>query len=167
MYEFEIHQVQINAKLIVQSLQKLGIRQTRVNERYDIVLDTFSPDGPDKSTRKVSGSAYKISRQRALHHGTTLLNSNLQNISELLNSPARSFITARGTESIRSPVANLKISTRTFEGAVEKEFRNMYQLSIEEHPTRVLGQECMGIKDIRTGYEELRVSTSLHQRLSN
>jgi lipoate---protein ligase len=151
------------AELIVQALHGIGIDQAKVNNRHDIVVVEqlgSRNDTSNISTKKVSGSAYKISRQRALHHGTALLNANLQNISELLHSPARSLINARGTESIRSPVTNLKIGNRQFEEAVEQQFRKLYNLDDESHPTVMLGQECLEIGAIRSGYEELRVRPS-------
>jgi lipoate-protein ligase A len=140
------------AKMIVQGLHKAGLKEADVNERHDMVVRG------EKGSRKVSGSAYKISRQRALHHGTALLDSNLENISELLHSPARSFINARGTESVRSPVTNLGISQQVFEKSVEQEFREKYELNHEAHPTMAYGKECLDSAEVRRGYDELRVS---------
>jgi lipoate---protein ligase len=139
------------ANLVAEALRGVGIQEANVNERHDIVLEAHS------GSRKVSGSAYKISRQRALHHGTALLNSSLDNISALLRSPSLSFITARGTESVRSAVTNLGINTKTFESAVEQEFRALYGLEADLHPTTTFGQECLEIDEVRKGYDELRV----------
>lgn len=59
-------------------------------------------------TVKVSGSAYKLTRGRALHHGTLLISSpNLSRIGQYLHSPARPFIRAKGVESVRSQIGNL------------------------------------------------------------
>jgi lipoate---protein ligase len=75
----------------------------RVNERNDIVMNDRK-----KGVLKVSGSAFKLTRRRALHHGTLLFSSpNLKDIGEFLRSPARGFISAKGVESVRSPVGNL------------------------------------------------------------
>ncbi|KAI4121931.1 MAG: hypothetical protein LQ341_007356, partial [Variospora aurantia] len=114
------------AEMVVQAIRKTNPR-ARVNERHDIVLDPGEPlntvDRPDPEDthrtayaygngtlepRKVSGSAYKLSRLRALHHGTCLFNSpNISGISEYLRSPARPYMKARGVESVRSPIANI------------------------------------------------------------
>ena len=91
---------------------KLGIR---VNDRHDIVMPARSANGStladEPQTVKVSGSAYKLTRGRALHHGTLLFSSpNLKCIGSYLRSPARGFIDAKGVESVRSPIGNLRFS---------------------------------------------------------
>jgi lipoate-protein ligase A len=84
-------------------------------------------DGKAGSTFKISGSAYKLTRLRSLHHGTCLLRSpNLSNISGLLRSPAEPFIKARGVDSVRSPVRNVDLDPDVFKDAVVAEFAKMY-----------------------------------------
>ena len=115
-----------HTEMVVQAI-RVDNSRARVNERHDIVLDQGQrlpagsiPDPRDMyktaysigvnelSSLKVSGSAYKLTRTRSLHHGTCLLNSpNLDLISRCLQSPARFFIKARGVESVRSPVSNI------------------------------------------------------------
>ena len=115
-----------HTEMVVQAIRGDNDR-ARVNERHDIVLDQGQrlpagsiPDSRDMyktayslgvnelPSLKVSGSAYKLTRTRSLHHGTCLLNSpNLDLISRCLQSPAKSFIKARGVESVRSPVSNI------------------------------------------------------------
>ncbi|KAJ4307252.1 hypothetical protein N0V88_000633 [Collariella sp. IMI 366227] len=60
--------------MVVRALQRLGVRGVRVNERHDIVMDVDSSASSDDErglgTYKVSGSAYKLTRTRSLHHGT-------------------------------------------------------------------------------------------------
>ncbi len=84
-----------------------------VNDRHDIVMPVRDESGialvHDARTVKVSGSAYKLTRGRALHHGTLLFSSpNLKSIGSYLRSPARGFIDAKGVESVRSPIGNLR-----------------------------------------------------------
>ena len=90
---------------------KLAGQDIRVNERHDIVMDLATPNaGTDvhDSTVKVSGSAYKLTSGRALHHGTLLLSSpNLTSIGQYLRSPARPYIKAKGVDSVRSPIGNV------------------------------------------------------------
>jgi lipoate---protein ligase len=104
----------------------------RVNERNDIVMND-----PEKGVLKVSGSAFKLTKRRALHHGTLLFSSpNLKDIGESLRSPARDFISAKGVESVRSPVGNLfdipndeqlrKHVRWRLEMGIAGEFRKMY-----------------------------------------
>jgi lipoate---protein ligase len=87
----------------------------RVNERHDIMMPARDESGlapaKDAEEVKVSGSAYKLTRGRALHHGTLLLSSpNIKSIGSYLRSSARGFIDAKGVESVRSPIGNLRFS---------------------------------------------------------
>ena len=115
-----------HAELVTMAIREVNPR-ARVNERHDIVLDQgsvleesdwpdaadmhrtiFHPNSEENTPLKVSGSAYKMIRQRALHHGTCLLASaDLSRISQYLRSPSRPFIRARGVESVRSPIGNV------------------------------------------------------------
>jgi len=122
-----------HAEMVVRSLQSLteyDFGDVKVNERNDIVLKR----GPD--WLKVSGSAFKLTRGRALHHGTLLYSSPyLGQISQLLRSPGRPFIHAKGVESVRSKVGNLlwvpdhterEALKKAITGAIVREFWNMY-----------------------------------------
>lgn len=135
-----------HAEMVVRALGRLG-RQARVNERHDIVVDR--PEG----TFKISGSAYKLTRLRSLHHGTCLLRSpNLKLISPLLRSPAEPFLKARGVDSVRSPVANVDVGIEEFKDAVVDEFRAMYG---EEDVREDVGDEISGIPEVQKGMAEL------------
>lgn len=111
------------------AVEKMNVR---VNERNDIVMDD-----PRRGLLKVSGSAFKLTKRRALHHGTLLFSSpNLDSIGEFLRSPARAFISAKGVESVRSPVGNLfdllhgeqhrRMLRSHLEKRIADEFREMY-----------------------------------------
>ena len=109
----------------------------RVNERHDIVMDASKHLDRENGTLKISGSAFKLTRDRALHHGTLLFGSpNLHCISGLLRSPARDFIVAKGVQSVRSPVGNLfgitsdeerDYARKALERSIVREFRRMYK----------------------------------------
>ncbi|KAL8931519.1 MAG: hypothetical protein Q9216_007174, partial [Gyalolechia sp. 2 TL-2023] len=142
-------------EMVVRATRKTNPR-ARINERHDIVLDPGplldTRDHPQLDDthrtaflygegplvpRKVSGSAYKLTRQRALHHGTCLLSSpNISSISEYLHSPARPFLKARGVESVRSPISNIadgsnegmKLTSSTFQHQIINAFIDMYGL---------------------------------------
>jgi len=142
-----------HAEMVVRALRSLDIPHgVRVNERHDIVLDVSSSsaaaaaansslppaektgmndskqNGEAVKIYKISGSAYKLTRTRSLHHGTCLLSSpHLPFLSRLLRSPAAPYIKARGVESVRSPVRNVGVSNSDFEEAVVSEFRAMYE----------------------------------------
>ena len=99
-----------------------------VNERHDIVLRL----GGERGTRKVSGSAYKLTRNRALHHATCLVDSpNLKEISKLLKSPGAPYIKARGVDSVPSPISNLFPGSS--EQGMERFVRRVANVFSEEH----------------------------------
>lgn len=194
-----------HAKMVTRAIRESNLR-ARVNERVDIVLDQGSmleekvwPDPTDMyQTRfhrgngnspplKISGSAYKITRQRALHHGTCLLASaNLRGISDYFKSPARPFIKARGVESVRSPIGNVhhepKVSSisynNEFQSQIINAFAQLYGISERANPIALyekpdgellhdsadewaagwVGPELKRITGIQAGIEELKVS---------
>ncbi|CAK4026781.1 lipoate- ligase A [Lecanosticta acicola] len=160
-----------HAEMVVRALRSCGVARSRVNARHDIVLDqgergaATDPEDthctPYEATDfdtprplKVSGSAYKLTRDRALHHGTCLLSSpNLQVIPDYLHSPAKPFITARGVESVSSPVGNILLSNDEFIGSVQEEFAKQY--SSQGDPIS-LGDELLEEQSIAKGYDELK-----------
>lgn len=163
-----------HAEMVVRALRSNGIDRARVNERHDVVLDqgqkqtTDSLDPADTHATpyqspsaprplKVSGSAYKLTRARALHHGTCLLSSpNLNVIPHYLHSPAKSFITAKGVESVSSPVGNILLANERFEMAVRKHFAEMY--GEPEGGVVEVGEDwAAGVEGVRKGMEELKV----------
>lgn len=162
-----------HAEMVTKALRTLGVHRSRVNERHDIVLDQGTSDytgawGPDNDTHstpwqstsirplKVSGSAYKLTRARALHHGTALLNSpNLHVIPSYLRSPAKAFIKGRSVDSVSSPVGNILLDNESFIENVQREFGLLYSGAGEP---MVLGEECLEIEDVRKGHAELSVS---------
>lgn len=74
--------------------------------------------------KKISGSAFQISKGKSLHHGTMLLNSDLKTLSKLLKiDPNRkNAIKDRATNSIPSPVINTNIDTNSFIDIATKAF---------------------------------------------
>jgi lipoate-protein ligase A len=163
-----------HAEMVVRALRCCGVDRSRVNERHDIVLDQGPHSGntnPDDThitpytqrnidaprPLKVSGSAYKLTRGRALHHGTCLLSSpNLNVIPHYLHSPAKPFITARGVESVSSPVGNILISEQTFMDAVSEQFAKLYfiQQNLQMYE---LGEELLEAEGVRKGFDQLKV----------
>lgn len=116
-----------HGELVVSVLQKLHsghnmmpyYSSVRVNERHDIVMKQGNPREAAAKEFKVSGSAFKLTRGRALHHGTILHSSpniveeidvsrgDRSIFSEILSSPAKPYLEAKGVGSVRSPVHNL------------------------------------------------------------
>lgn len=89
-----------NNIILIQALQSLGIK-ARASGRNDLVVEF------ENSERKISGSAFKENRDRCFHHGTMLINVNLQKLGDYLN-PSKKKLEAKGIASVRSRVANLK-----------------------------------------------------------
>jgi lipoate-protein ligase A len=150
-----------HAEMVVRALHKLGVDRARVNERHDIVMDRSGTSHQDPRPLKVSGSAYKLTRLRSLHHGTCLLSSdNLATISKILWSPSKRYIQARGVDSISSPVANVYVDQYDFEQAVVAEFDELYKAG---EPI-VLKGNVSSIPEIMKGVGELKVC--LHESTS-
>lgn len=199
-----------HAQMVTQAIRTLTPR-ARVNERHDIVLDQGdSTNGEEKSDNndwyqtpyhqigtnlvplKVSGSAYKLTRQRALHHGTCLVSSpNIGHISAYLKSPARPFMKARGVESVRSPIGNIiekavpdvEANLKIFQTRITQAFAELYQVdqkvldtlfnsvppssgsSCSDCVGGYLGDEVSEISDIKSGIVELQVRLNIiHNR---
>ncbi|KAH6639787.1 hypothetical protein C7974DRAFT_138898 [Boeremia exigua] len=162
-----------HAEMVVRALRQQGIARARVNERHDIVLDQGHekrPSDPDDTHRtpytvdgsipkplKVSGSAYKLTRQRALHHATTLLESpNLHIISQYLRSPAKHNIEAKGVESVSSPVSNIGLDLKAYQKRLQDVFAAMYANVGKIDVATTVGDEYLNIPDVKKGYDELR-----------
>lgn len=153
-----------HAEMVVKALKYLGTEKARVNERHDIVVDKEDKDAILKPY-KVSGSAYKITRLRSLHHGTCLLSSpNLESISKYLRAPGKPFIKARGVDSVSSPVTNVGISNSKFMKAVAFEFESMYPEADRSQRFTVFEKE-KEIPEIAKGVEELMVCGSLRTKI--
>ncbi|ORY56100.1 uncharacterized protein BCR38DRAFT_119936 [Pseudomassariella vexata] len=146
-----------HAEMVVRALRSLGAESTRVNERHDIVLDVSalaSSSGGGAETYKISGSAYKLTRLRSLHHGTCLLSTpNLSRISQFLRSPAEPFLKSRGVDSVRSKIQNVRVANRDFEEAVVAEFGGMYG---DVDAEIITAGEARHVPDVMKGYEELK-----------
>ncbi|KAJ2615514.1 hypothetical protein H4S08_001197 [Coemansia sp. RSA 1365] len=104
------------AQMVAQALQHADI-PAHVTARHDVAV----------GTRKVSGSAFKLTGSRAFHHGTMLIDTDLARLSGCLRSRHAAAIDARGVDSVRSPVANLRdyslaIDHATFCDAVRRQF---------------------------------------------
>jgi lipoate-protein ligase A len=164
-----------HAEMVVRGLRGLGVYRARVNERHDVVIDLgkasrkledvkdthvtpYLDESGNVRSLKVSGSAFRLSRGRALHHGTALVGSrNVGDIGRVLRSPARKFIKAKGVESVNSDVGNIGIPNETFEKAVLEQFEKLYEGKRHGMVPGALGSEMMEVESVRKGVEELAV----------
>lgn len=119
-----------HSKMIMESVNAVGDApggpnvELKLNSRFDIV---------DISDNKVSGSAYKIQRLKAYHHGTMLLNSKLDVLKALLHRGENlGVIEGNGTASVKSPVTNIGMEKNLFIETVIKGFSGMYGVDFED-----------------------------------
>jgi len=84
-----------NNRIITDALSSFGIH-AEPSGRNDIVVEE----------RKISGSAFKLTAQKAFHHGTLLINADLTRLLSYLT-PGKRKLMAKGIESVSSRVANL------------------------------------------------------------
>lgn len=89
----------VSTKIVLDALLNLGIK-AKLSGRNDFVIE----DG--KGEKKFSGSAYRETRDRGFHHGTLLLNANLERLANYLN-PDIKKLQAKGINSVRARVINL------------------------------------------------------------
>lgn len=113
-----------NTDIIVRALGHFDI-DARASGRNDIVVDQ----------KKISGSAFKLSPDRAFHHGTLLINADLSRISHYLT-PDKEKLQSKGIKSVKSRVANLvefnpQINHDSLCQAVIEEFFQTYGTSCE------------------------------------
>lgn len=94
-----------------------------LNKRGDILYDD----------KKCSGSAYKISRGKAYHHGTMLVKSNLKEFKGLLKPKNQNGITwtGHGVDSVRSNITNIPLhSPQLFIDICTEGFRQTFGSNI-------------------------------------
>lgn len=138
-----------------------------VNDRNDICVAL-----PDYTGRrivyKVSGSAYKLTAKRAYHHGTMLLNSNLDNLGTVLK-PSREAIISKGVQSVSSAVINLtkafpfrreSLTHDIFCSSVQREFEAIYGrakvVTIDKTDVSIAQLPSILIDEIRNSQMEMK-----------
>lgn len=110
--------------VIEQAVQSLGI-PVRRSGRNDMLADG----------RKFSGNAFYKNGRQAYHHGTLLMDVDLERLNRYL-SPSRAKLQAKGVDSVRSRVVNLKelapqISLEALKQALRDAFGQVYGQSIQ------------------------------------
>jgi len=85
-----------NNAIILNALSNIGIKSATASGRNDIIIHD----------RKISGSAFRFENEILLHHGTMLLNVNMNALSELLV-PNPLKLASHGIKSVSARVMNL------------------------------------------------------------
>ena len=91
-----------NLEEIIKVLASLGVT-VETNERYDLVFNSAD----SKGKLKISGSAFKQTKNLSLHHGTLLMEANLSSLKGSLGKPQEWEFEGKGIASVPSPVTNL------------------------------------------------------------
>ncbi|KAI0000029.1 hypothetical protein BJV77DRAFT_939542 [Russula vinacea] len=135
------------AQLVLRAVRSLDI-DARLNDRNDVCVGPYKMNF---SNIHVSGSAYKIAKDRAYHHGTMLISSQISTLGDVLHVSKETMIT-RGVASVRSPVTNLQefspaVTHDKFLQAMVRAFREEYQ--VEEPVQYVQAEDATNIPYIQ------------------
>jgi len=92
----DVYDKERNFEIIIDALLKFGIK-AEISGRNDMLA----------YGKKISGSAFKLTKDRAFHHGTLLVDVDLGRLVNYLN-PDQLKLESKGIKSVKSRVANLK-----------------------------------------------------------
>jgi len=90
-----------NLEIICSNLKEIGV-ETIISPKKDITVEF------EEEIYKISGSAFREKKDRAMHHGTLLVDSNVEKLYNYLHHKQDKSISAKGVTSNRSKVINLK-----------------------------------------------------------
>jgi lipoate-protein ligase A len=141
----------INNKIITNALSKFSI-DAFPSGRNDILVNTL--DGE----KKVSGSAFKETKDRSFHHGTLLINANMSRLQEYLI-PHPKKLASKGIQSVRARVTNLTdlnpaISHEKLSNFIIQDFFDIYQNTC---PIEILDQQYLkSIPELNEHYNRLK-----------
>ncbi|CAD83424.1 lipoate-protein ligase A [Candidatus Blochmanniella floridana] len=118
----------VSFKIILDGLNSLNI-SAKISGRNDLIINTNQGD------RKISGSAYRQVSDRQLHHGTLLLNVDINKLSYYLN-PDSKKLKSKGITSVNSRIINLNtlhanITHDLVCNQLKTAFFNYYQTTVE------------------------------------
>lgn len=114
---------------IIEYLNELGVN-AQFSGRNDITIDG----------KKISGNAQTVYKNRIMHHGTILFNTDNNELSSCLN-PSKIKMQSKGIKSIRARVTNVsehlptKMSVEQFKKGLEDKFKSVclsYEFSTED-----------------------------------
>lgn len=114
----------INNKIITNAVNSFGL-DCFSSGRNDLLLNT------DDGEKKISGSAFKETKDRSFHHGTLLIDADMTKLGQYLN-PNKKKLESKGITSVRARVTNLshhhkEITHQSLTDKIIEEFFNYYQ----------------------------------------
>lgn len=92
----ERYDTEKHINLIISALKSMGV-DAEFSGRNDITVDGF----------KISGSAYKYTKQYSMQHGTLLIDTDAERLARYLT-PSLTKLRAKGIESVRARVRNVR-----------------------------------------------------------
>ena len=124
------------------------------NVNWSVICD-FTQFTRDKHAEMVVRALRRsgIARARVNERHDIVLDQG--NIPHYLRSPAKTYIAAKGVESVSSPVGNIGLDDHVFMATVQNEFLKTYgqrQDILQDE----LGPEALENDEVRKGYEELK-----------
>eukprot|EP01133_Synstelium_polycarpum_P020004 gene20004-23969_t len=135
-----------NTEILTKALDRFGVSAT-ASGRNDVIVDG----------RKVSGAAFKQSGKRAFHHGTMMLDVELQALERFLN-PSKEKLKAKGISSVIARVCNLRtivptITHEAWNDALIESFQSTYnaRCDIEDLPR----DQLLAIPSLKETYDGL------------
>ncbi|KAK0207028.1 hypothetical protein DFS33DRAFT_1256079 [Desarmillaria ectypa] len=141
----------VTAQIILRAVRSLSV-DAHVNDRNDICIEG------KKICIQLSHNPYKIVKNRAYHHGTMLISTQLETLGEILRSRKDSMLT-KGVASVPSPVCNLRqhdanITHEQFCKAAISEFCRTYDVNEEvQHMNE--NTDLVDLDDVHRGVTEL------------
>ncbi|KAF0852675.1 mitochondrial lipoate-protein ligase A [Andalucia godoyi] len=141
-----------NGRILIESLKAFGI-SAEASGRNDLVISD--------TKRKFSGSAFKITRDRAFHHGTLLINVDMTGMGKYLN-PSKAKLLSKGVTSVQARVVNLTelnpaISHEGLCSRIEGEFCRFYGVDTKLVAREDLQYETLSqIEELKSCYESMK-----------
>ncbi len=156
-----LYQVDQHLRILIDALANLGL-DAHANKRHDLYINE---DGTEK---KISGSAFRKASDRAFHHATLLIDSNLDNLITSISSNFKiDQSSAKGVKSIRSKVANLNqlnpnININYIIKVIVEEYKNIHQ--IEDSPIILENQSQIENDIIQNSISDLKENKWLFEK---
>jgi lipoate-protein ligase A len=145
----ELYNLDRQLKVILKAVNKLGIN-AKFSGRNDLIVND----------KKFSGNAFYFGSNTAYHHGTLMFDTDFEDMVEYLQ-VSEDKIKAKGVESVRSRVTNLKevnfdISLEGLKDSLKASFKKVYgnkDLSYEKDydPSKI--EEINGLYDKYSSWE--------------
>jgi lipoate---protein ligase len=145
------YQAQTGFSLISRALNTFNV-DCRVSGRNDMVVDFMGEE------RKFSGSAFRKLKDRAFHHGTLLINTDLSRLGTYLT-PHKKKLESKGVQSVKSRVVNLSelndnITHDSLCPEIIREFEEYYQSPLRiQRINRAYMEQQVGFAPL---YEKLK-----------